>query len=202
MVEYWFVNISELDDAGLQKLAVLHRSVMHSLLSDLGLPIVLKYYQTARSDLSVLGVCALDQSKEIIGWAIGSPDPAGVNAKLRKPLSWFLSQMLQLSMTHPLIFKQLVSSALSSTTEMERNSGAIELTYIGVSSTHQGKGLGRALLNEFIELSRLKGYHSVVLSVEEENKTAIALYEKSDFKIIKTFTEGRYQRHRMEHILA
>jgi ribosomal protein S18 acetylase RimI-like enzyme len=110
--------------------------------------------------------------------------------------------MLQLAITHPLVFKQLVSSTLSSSTEMERNSGAIELTYIGVSSAHQGKGLGRALLNKFIELSRLRGYHSVVLSVEEENKTAIALYEKSGFKIIKTFSEGRYQRHRMEYILA
>ena len=196
------MNISELNDADLQKLAVLHCSVMRSLLSDLGLPIVLKYYQTARSDLSVLGVCALDQSNTLIGWAIGSPDPAAVNAKVRQPLSWFLAQMLQLATTHPLIFKQLVSSALASTTEIERNSGVIELTYIGVSSVHQRKGLGRSLLNKFIELSRLKGYHSVVLSVEEENKTAVALYEKSGFKIIKTFTEGHYQRHRMEYILV
>lgn len=202
MDEYRLVNISELDDASLNKLAVLHRSVMHTLLSDLGPSFILKYYQVARSDLSVIGICAFGPANELAGWTVGSPDPAGVNAKLRKPLSWFLTQMLQLAMTHPLVFKQLVSSALSSTTEMERNSGAIELTYIGVSSTHQGKGLGRALLNKFIERSRLKGYHSVVLSVEEENKTAIALYEKSGFEIIKTFSEGRYQRHRMEYILA
>lgn len=202
MVEHRFVNISELDDIGLQKLAVLHRSAMHSLLSDLGLPIVVKYYQAARSDLSVIGICAFDETNVLVGWAMGSPDPAGVNAKVRRPFSWFLAQMLQLAITRPIIFKQLVSSALSSTTEMERNSGAIELTYIGVSSNHQGKGLGRTLLNKFIELSRLKGYHSVVLSVEEENQTAIALYEKSGFKIIKTFSEGRYQRHRMEYILA
>ncbi len=202
MSEYRFVNIVDLDDAGLQKLAVLHRSVMHGLLSDLGLPIVLKYYQAARSDLSVIGICALDETNEIAGWAMGSPDPVGVNAKLHQPMSWFLAQMLQLVMTHPRIFKQLVASALSSTTEMERNSGAIELTYIGISSTHQRKGLGHILLNKFVELSRLKGYHSVVLSVEEENKTAIALYEKSGFRIIKTFTEGRYQRHRMKLTLA
>jgi len=196
------VNISELDDARLQKLAVLHRSVMHTLLSDLGLPIVLKYYQVARSDLSVIGICAFDETNELAGWAMGSPDPAGVNAKVRKPIAWFLSQMLQLALKRPLIFKQLISSAFSSSKEMEMNNSAIELTYIGVSSAHQGMGLGHTLLNTFVEQCRLKGYHSVVLSVEEENKTAVALYEKTGFKIIKTFSEGHYQRQRMELTLA
>jgi ribosomal-protein-alanine N-acetyltransferase len=79
---------------------------------------------------------------------------------------------------------------------------ALELTYIGVASSHQGKGLGRALLDKFVEESRAREYHSVVLSVEEENKAAIPLYEKSGFKITKTFSEGRYQRHRMELTLV
>jgi ribosomal protein S18 acetylase RimI-like enzyme len=58
------------------------------------------------------------------------------------------------------------------------------------------------LLHKFVEESRSKGYHSVVLSVEAENRTALALYEKSGFKIVKTFSEGRYQRHRMELTLV
>jgi ribosomal protein S18 acetylase RimI-like enzyme len=91
---------------------------------------------------------------------------------------------------------------LASSDEVETSKDAVELTYIGVSPAHQGKGLGRTLLNKFIEQSRTKGYHSVVLSVEQENTTATALYEKSGFRIIKTFTEGRYQRHRMELTLA
>ena len=108
--------------------------------------------------------------------------------------------MLRLAVTRPLVLKQLISSVLFSSAEMEKD--AIELTYIGVVSGHQGKGLGQALVKEFIEQSRSKGYHSVVLSVEEENKTAITLYEKLGFKIIKTFSEGRFQRHRMELTLV
>jgi ribosomal protein S18 acetylase RimI-like enzyme len=42
----------------------------------------------------------------------------------------------------------------------------------------------------------------VVLSVERENAPAIALYEKAGFKLVKTFSEGRYRRHRMELKLA
>jgi ribosomal protein S18 acetylase RimI-like enzyme len=57
-------------------------------------------------------------------------------------------------------------------------------------------------LNAFVEASRAKGYRSVVLSVEEENLPAITLYEKAGFKVVKTFSEGRYQRHRMELMLA
>lgn len=180
------------------KLAVLHHSVMQTLLSDLGMSIVLKYYQVARSDPSVIGIGAFNPSNEIVGWAIGSPDPGAVNAKMRQPLPWFMMQMIRVGITRPLVFMQLISSVLSSSSDMEMSAGAIELTYIGVSPTYQGMGLGRTLLNKFIELSRGKGYHSIVLSVEEENKSAIALYEKSGFRTIKTFTEGRYQRHRME----
>lgn len=195
-----FVKLSQLDDDGLRQLSDLHRSVMHTLLSDLGLPIVLKYYQAARRDSSVLGICALTPSNEIIGWSVGSPDPAAINSKLRQPLIWFLAQMLRVAVTRPLVFGQLISSVLSASVEVEKD--AIELTYIGVSSAHQGEGLGQALLHKFVEESRSKGYHSVVLSVEAENRTALALYEKSGFKIVKTFSEGRYQRHRMELTLV
>ena len=200
MDEYRFVNIAELDDEGLKGLAVIHHSVMHTLLSDLGLPLVLKYYQAARSDLSVLGICALHASGKVIGWGIGSPNPAAVNAKLRKPLPWFMAQMLRVAIARPIVLKQLVSSIFSSSAQMEQ--GAIELTYIGVASSQQGKGLGRALLHRFVEESRVKGYHSVVLSVEDENKAAVALYERFGFHITRSFTEGRFQRHRMELILA
>jgi ribosomal protein S18 acetylase RimI-like enzyme len=195
-----FVKISELDDEGLKQLAVLHHAVMHTLLSDLGLPMVLKYYQAARSDLDVIGISALDGSSNILGWAIGSPDPAAINTKLRSPLPWFLLQMLRVAARRPMVFKQLVSSLFTASARMEAD--AIELTYIGVASSQQGKGLGRALLNKFIEESRVKGYHSVVLSVEDENKAAVTLYEKSGFHITRSFSEGRFQRHRMELILA
>jgi ribosomal protein S18 acetylase RimI-like enzyme len=198
--EYRFAKISELDDEGLKQLAVLHRAVMHTLLSDLGLPIVFKYYQAARSDLSVVGISALDPSSKILGWAIGSHDPAAINTRLRSPLPWFLLQMLRVAATRPMVFKQLVSSVFTSLAQMEAD--AIELTYIGVASSQQGKGLGRELLNKFVEESRVKGYHSVVLSVEDENKAALTLYEKSGFHITRSFAEGRFQRHRMELILA
>lgn len=200
MDSFRFVPLSELDEDGLQRLAILHHSVMHTLLSDLGLPMLAKYYQAAPSDSSVVGICALNSANEIVGWAVGSPDPAAINEKLRNPLAWFLLQMLRVAVTRPFVFKQVIASAFSSSWPMEH--GAIELTYIGVAALAQGKGLGRAVLDKFVEESRTRGYHSVVLSVEEENKPAIALYQKSGFKVSRSFSEGRYQRHRMELTLG
>ncbi|HZJ24889.1 MAG TPA: N-acetyltransferase [Anaerolineales bacterium] len=200
-MDYEIISLSQLEADQLKQLAQLHHSVMHTLLADLGLPMVLRYYQIARSDNSVVGMCVLDSSKKIIGWAMGSPHPDRINSALRSPLLWFAFQMLRVLFTRPLILLQLISSILSSSAETEMKSDAIELTYIGVAANQRSKGLGKDLLNTFIETSREAGYRSVVLSVEKDNEAAIALYQKAGFKITKTFSEGRFERHRMEWIL-
>ena len=200
-MDYALVPLTQLKAADLKHLAALHQSVMHTLLSDLGLPIVIRYYQIARSDSSVIGICAINSSGEIIGWAMGSPHPDRINSSLRTPLPWFVVQMFRVIFTRPLVLLQLVSSLLSSSAETEMKKDEVELTYIGVSPNQRGMGLGKNLLDAFVETSRSNGYRSILLSVEKENSTAIALYEKSGFKIARTYSEGHYQRHRMELIL-
>ncbi|MGZ9226120.1 MAG: GNAT family N-acetyltransferase [Anaerolineales bacterium] len=110
--------------------------------------------------------------------------------------------MLRLTFTRPLVLWQLISSVLGSSGQPDMKSGAIELTYIGVAPNQRSKGLGREILNAFIEASRMAGHRSVVLSVEMGNTPAIALYENTGFKIIQSFSEGPYKRHRMELVLA
>jgi ribosomal protein S18 acetylase RimI-like enzyme len=196
------VELSQLTSEDLKHLAILHHSVMHTLLSDLGLPIVWRYYQIAQRDSQTIGHCIISDSGEILGWAMGSPHPDRITLRLRSRPAWFLIQMLRITLTRPVVLWQLISSVFSASAQGELKPGAIELTYIGVTAGQRGKGLGRIVLNAFIEASRKHGYRSVVLSVEKENSPAIALYEKSGFRIIKTFSEGRYQRHRMELTLT
>jgi ribosomal protein S18 acetylase RimI-like enzyme len=168
------------------------------LLTALGLPFLERYYQAAQDDGNVIGFCALSEEGTPLGWVMGSPKPDQVNSRLREPLTWFVMQLLRLLVTHPLVLGQLVSSVLTSSNQTDMNAGSIELTYIGVSEDQSGSGLGTKLINHFIEATREAEYHSVVLSVETDNQPALALYEKTGFKIIKTFSEGRYQRYRME----
>jgi ribosomal protein S18 acetylase RimI-like enzyme len=196
------VEFSHLTSEDLKRLAVLHHAVMHTLLSDLGLPLVLRYYQIAQADPKVIGLCAISPTGTALGWAMGSPHPDRINAQLRSPLTWFVLQMLRVMFTRPAVLWQLASSVLSGSKQDAIRNGAIELTYIGVSSAQRGQGLGKKLLHAFIEASRLNGYRSVVLSVEKENLPAIQLYANAGFRIVKTFSEGHYQRHRMELALA
>jgi ribosomal protein S18 acetylase RimI-like enzyme len=201
-MDHVLVRLAQLDQAGIKSLAALHQSVMHTLLSDLGMSMVLRYYQVALNDSSVIGICAISPSGEMLGWALGSPHPEKINSRLRTPLAWFLSQMLRLALTRPLILWQLIFSVLRSSSQTDIASGAIELTFIGVAVDKRNQGLGRELLNAFMETSRSLGYHSVILSVEREDVPAIALYEKAGFKMIQSFSEGRYERYRMELVLA
>lgn len=201
-MDHVLVRLSQLDEDGIKRLAALHQSVMRTLLSDLGMSMVLRYYQVAPNDSSVIGICAISPSGEMLGWVMGSPHPDKINSRLRTPLAWFLSQMLRLAFTRPLVLWQLIFSFLRSSSQADMESGTIELTFIGVALDKRNKGLGRELLNAFIETSRSRGYRSVILSVEREDGPAIALYEKAGFKIIHSFSEGRYKRYRMELVLA
>lgn len=201
-MEYRLVEFSQLNDDSIKRLALLHHSAMHTLLSDLGLPFVLRYYQIARADPNVIGICTISLSGDVLGWAMGSPHPDRINTQLRSPWTWFAFQMLRITLTRPLALWQLISSVISSSNHAGVQAGAIELTYIGVTTEQRGRGIGETLLREFIQTSHSRGYHSAVLSVEKENAAAISLYEKAGFKVIDTFSEGRYQRHRMELTLA
>ncbi len=197
-MDFTLTSLSELDAAGLERLAALHQSVMHTLLSELGLPVVLRYYQVCQNDSTVIGLCAVSPAGEILGWALGSPHPDEINARLRRPFPWFARQMLRLAFIRPLTLWQLAASALSSPSQMNSEASALELTYIGVAASARGQGLGTALLKAFADAGRSAGYGSVVLSVETDNPEAAALYTKAGFQVTWTFTEGRFQRQRMK----
>ena len=66
-MEVRLVEFPQLTENDLKRLAVLHHSVMHTLLSDLGLPVVLRYYQIAQIDPKVIGLCACSASGAILG---------------------------------------------------------------------------------------------------------------------------------------
>ncbi len=187
--------ISRLSDDQINQLARLHHRILPSLLTDLGLPIVERYYQFARADSSVISACALDANGSLLGWAIGSPAPNRVTRRISDAWGWFILQMLRILFTRPRVMVQLIASSRSMQTELQE--GAVELTYIGVGESARRQGLGRALLATFIESARERKFTSVELSVEAENADAIALYTKVGFKIVASYKEGAFERYHM-----
>ena len=137
----------------------------------------------------------MSETGSLLGWALGSSKPDQLNGRLREACLWFISQMLRVLSTHPRLIWQLFVSARSASVPMKE--GAVELTYIGVDTSVRKQGLGRELLNGFIQAARAAKYESIVLSVEAENAEAIALYTRAGFRIINSFAEGIFNRHRM-----
>jgi len=56
---------------------------------------------------------------------------------------------------------------------------------IAVEPEFRGKGIGKALLMECLEALRRENVSACVLEVDDENKPAIALYEKAGFKKVR-----------------
>jgi ribosomal protein S18 acetylase RimI-like enzyme len=193
------ISLSQLPVSLLPFLADLHTATMPTLLADLGQPVVLRYYQLAQKDPSVIGFCALNTENCPLAYCIGSPSPSELNSRLRTSIAWFAAQMLRLAFTRPVVLWQLFQSVFSASDENIIQPGQIELTYIGVAPQARGQGLGKAMLTAFVDAASSAGYKSVVLSVETDNPSAIALYTKFGFTITKTFSEGKYHRHRMEY---
>jgi len=213
--------LSHLPASLLPALVDLHCATMPTLLTDLGKPFVLRYYQLAQTDPSVIAFvassaapralpstkdqslitdnCSLITDYCPLAYCLGSPNPSSLNARLRSPLPWFAGQMLRLAVTRPGVLLQLAQSILSASDANTLQPGQIELTYIGVAPQARGQGLGKFILTAFVDAARAAGYASVALSVETDNPAALALYTKFGFTITQTFTEGRYHRHRMEY---
>ncbi|HEX2697026.1 MAG TPA: GNAT family N-acetyltransferase [Anaerolineales bacterium] len=197
---YDILPLSQISDCGLEELAKLHIAVMHTLLTDLGLPFVRRYYQIAKTSASVIGYYALSSDGIILGWVIGSPHPDKVNAELRTPFSWFVRQLFRLALTDPLTLWRLRISIFPSPNQTV-GQNSIELTYLGVSQTVRGQGVGQALLKNFVQAGSSARYRSIVLSVEKDNQRALALYSAMGFHTIRTFAEGHFERLRMELVL-
>ena len=58
-----------------------------------------------------------------------------------------------------------------------------------VDRAWRGKGIGRQLLAELIELARGAGYHKMVLAAIASNKAAITLYARADFSHVGIYRE-------------
>ncbi|MBL8107971.1 MAG: hypothetical protein JNJ72_20550, partial [Anaerolineales bacterium] len=70
------------------------------LLSKLGYPFVLRYFQNAIKDEKAFGFYAQeDETKEIMGFSLASPEPASLTSKLTEDKIWFIKNILKVFFT-------------------------------------------------------------------------------------------------------
>ena len=168
------------------------------LLSKLGYPFVLRYFENAIKDEHAFGFYAQsDETGEIMGFSLASPEPSSLTSKLTEDKSWFIKNILKVIFTRPLAFLQLTISSITIRGQMyEPNT--IECVYFTVDPKFRGHGLGRSLQKALMDEGRKRGYKKIYASVETWNTASLKATQANGFKIVKTFREGMYYRHRLE----
>ena len=59
-----------------------------------------------------------------------------------------------------------------------------DITTIAVRADFQGRGIGRKLMQEILNIAAARNLRKIMLEVKPENLAAISLYQKCDFEVI------------------
>lgn len=62
-----------------------------------------------------------------------------------------------------------------------------------VSPSEIGKGIGKLLLTELIELAKAQGLHTMIGVIDSENKSSITFHEQFGFKTVGIIKESGYK---------
>ena len=167
------------------------------LLSKLGYPFVLRYFEMAVKDKHAFGFYAQEnETGQIMGFSLASPEPSALTSNLTRDRGWFIKQILKVLFTRPLVFLQMVISSITIQGQME--SEAIECVYFTVDPNFRGQKLGRTLQKALMDEGRKQGYKIIFASIETWNIASLKATQANGFTIAKTFHEGKYHRHRLE----
>lgn len=197
-MKYTIHDLREISPELLPRLAEIHMGD-HGLLSKLGYPFVLRYFEIAYKDPRVIGIYAQDdETGELLGYGIATAEPESLTSQLTKDRNWFIKEIIKLFFTRPLVFIQLIISSITIKGQMNKETDAIECVYISVDPKFRGHKLGQSLQKAMMDESRKTGYKKIVAMIETSNKASINMCQANGFTITKTFREGIYTRHRME----
>src|SRR6187549_176611 len=98
-MSYTIYPLKELKPEQLPEIAGLHLDD-HGLLTQLGYPFVLRYFEIVLNDKRVVGVIAKDdQTGKIIGYNVASPEPSSLTSQLIADKAWFIRQILKVIFT-------------------------------------------------------------------------------------------------------
>ncbi len=141
------------------------------------IPVFEYFFRQKENQYSFENTLVFEENGEILGSITGYG-----GEKLHQLRQPFLEYLLQ-------------NFGFSQTPEDETEPGEFYLDTVSVLPNHQGKGIGRRLIEAMIEHAKEKGFDKVGLLVDIENPLAKKLYEQIGFKVIKTknLMGGKYE---------
>ena len=165
-------------------------------LTRLGPQFLTQLYRAFREESGGVCVVAL-LGDEVVGFVSGTIEPEGFFRKvLRRRWAGFLFSGLGALLKHPLVVGERFLSALRYRGEIPEKligTGAL-LSSIAVRPQCGGRGLGSALINEFVARARAANCSYVFLTTDaDENDKVTGLYERYGFQCESRLTrrDGR-----------
>jgi len=188
------VKIVPLGIEHVRSVTALHVAHLPGLLSRLGASAVAAYYDGLATVPSAVSLVAVDGSN-VVGVVTGSREPGAIQGEILRQHPWRVGAALAVGVVRrPASLYWLLRSG-SGPQVGHFDSHAPELTYLAVAPNHRSSGVGGQLITAFGDALRAQGATRYELSVDEENSTAIAFYERRGFVRV-----GRYREFDQWHL--
>jgi len=131
---------------------------------------------------------ALDELKRPSGYIVGTSDTSRFNAWMQKEwLPPLAEHYRKVSHFKSDAEQQLVKTLLKGPGEgLWQNLGYPSHLHVDLLERLQGKGLGKALMQTFIDKAAEMGSEGIHLGVDGRNTRAYGFYERMGFKILET----------------
>lgn len=162
-------------------------------LSFLGPAFLRELYTATLADPSGIGLVA-ENGEDICGFVTGTSQPSGFYSRLARRRWWrFGWAAVGPVLKRPLIITRLFR-AFSMPEQVTQEERRGTLMSIAVLPAHQGKGIGQALVREFIETATRRDLRRIDLTTDRtDNDATNRFYQNLGFTCQRTYTtpEGR-----------
>lgn len=146
------------------------------------------------SSLDGVGYVALDENR-VVGFVCGSTQPSGFYRRLllkqwQEIVPSILLTLLSNPATAPRLAWRFVTPPQAST-----EPGTATLMSIAILPEYQNKGIGKALVQEFLNEMQQCGMRQVNLTTDKDGNDAVnAFYARLGFQLVRSFVtpEGRW----------
>ena len=142
------------------------------------------------------GVCLVAlEADEVVGFAAGTSRSSGIYSRLmRQRLIRFALAVLPAVLKKPTIIPRLLRGVTDPQSQPASDEKRGRLMSIAVDPQQQGKGIGKLLVSEFLELASQRGARQVDLTTDKvDNQPTNLFYQRLGFIIERSYTtpEGR-----------
>ena len=181
-------KITKLSKTKIEQVVDVHlKSFSGFFLTFLGRRFLTLFYRGVIREPTGIALVYLENSK-VVGFVVGMMNPSGFYARLLRR-DWFRFGMASI----PAVLKKPKSvfrllRALSRPSTTPKDPKVAELSSIAVLPEYQGKGIGKSLVNAFIQEVKKRGGKFIYLTTDAcNNETVNRFYQKIGFKLKRSF---------------